>query len=417
MSVQRCFGARNTLGAVAIAVAMGMVHTPVSAQAETGTDGRWLPWYGCWQPTGAVDDSTFLCLLPVEGERGVEMITRSKGETLSSEIVSADGLDRAVSREGCEGRERVEFSDDATRVYFHSDLVCEGGVRRVSEGMMSMLSPVEWMDVQTVDVDGEAVPWTVRYQLATSEASGVEDPTSGRAMAVGAARAAASRPPTLDDVIEASSKLQEQTVQAWVLEAGEPFALDARGLARLADAGVSETVIDGVVAVTFPERFAVGYDEERVEDGYSGRRYGSRYPYGRYYNPLYLDAFYSRSYALGFYSPFGYGRGFGFGNGFGGGFYGGGRGVVVIGRSGSGARDSGGTVVRGRGFTQGRSSGSSSGAARRRARSSSSSQGRSSVGSSRSSGSSGRASSSRGSSGSSGKASTSRKAKRRGGGS
>lgn len=409
MSALRFFWSSRALGVFSAVLTVSLLApSGASAQDAEATDGRWLPWYGCWQPTGASDDSTRLCLLPVEGDRGVEMLTRANEETLSREIVLADGMDRAVSREGCEGRERVQFSSDAARVYFRSDLLCEGGVRRVSEGMMSMLSPFEWMDVQTVDVDGERVPWTVRYQLVTTEAEGFEDPTAGRAMAVGAARAAASRPPSLDDVIEASSHLGPQTVQAWVIEQGEPFDLDARGLARLADAGVPELVIDGVVAVSFPDRFAVGHEEAYVDDGYDRVRYRSRYPYGRYYSPYYLDPFYSSYYGVGYYSPFNAG----FGRGFGGGFFGRST-VVFVDRSGSGrVRDNGGRVVRGRGFTSGRRNGSGSDSARRRSGSASSrSVARS--GSSRSS--SGRASASRGSSRSSGKSSRSRTAKKRGG--
>jgi hypothetical protein len=94
-----------------------------------------------------------------------------------------------------------------------------------------------------------------------------------------------------------------------------------------------------VVAVSYPERFAVEPEPER---------YARTYPaFGRvgYYAPFYGSLF---------YAPFGYRYGFGFGYGYG---YGGryhGPTVIRIDRG-----DTGGRVIKGRGYRRGQKAGAS----------------------------------------------------------
>jgi hypothetical protein len=71
------------------------------------------------------------------------------------------------------------------------------------------------------------------------------------------ARAAAAAPLAIDDVVEASRKVQADVLQAWLVERGEPFTLDAKRLIALADAGVPPGVIDLMVALSYPARFAI----------------------------------------------------------------------------------------------------------------------------------------------------------------
>ena len=76
-------------------------------------------------------------------------------------------------------------------------------------------------------------------------------------MAIQAARIYAARNIWLEDVAEAAERVDAKAVEAWVAERGERFAIDADALVKLADAGVSESIIDVVVAVSYPERFAI----------------------------------------------------------------------------------------------------------------------------------------------------------------
>ena len=345
------------------------VALPAMAQ-DQAYDARWLPWLGCWEPVAGPDDTDapMLCLRP--GDDGVEMLTVAEGEIASQETIRADGMSRRTSREGCDGWQRTSFSDDGYRVYLRAEFVCEGGVERSSAGLMSMVSPYEWLDVRTVDVAGESVPWVLRYQLAALEAvevAGLEGIAAGRTMAQQSARIAASSALTIEDVVDASSHMDAKAVEAWIVERGGQFALDASRLVAMADAGVPESVIDIVVAVSYPQDFVVDRNGEGGADlaeseytttGRYGRAGRARFGYGRYYDP-----FYSPYAGYGYYSPYRYGFGYGLGYGgfgFGYGTYGTYRPtIVVVGRR---HQESGGRprAVRGRGYTGGLGSGASS---------------------------------------------------------
>ena len=374
-------------------VVAGVVVLTVPRTAETqeqGYDARWLPWLGCWEPVagGGDNEAPMLCLRPVdegagaEGS-GVELLTVSGGEIASRETIHADGVNRQTSREGCDGWERTSFSDDGHRVYLGAEFVCKGGVERSSSGLMSMVSPYEWLDVRTVDVAGESVPWVLRYQLADRESvetARLEGIAADRIMAQQSARMAASSALRIDEVVDASAHVDGRAVEAWIAERGDPFTLDADRLISMADAGVPESVIDMVVAVSYPEHFVVdrgpegGVEPAETEYSRTGP-YGrsGRAAYGRYYDPFYYDSFflspfYSPYAGYGYYSPYRYGFGYGLGYGgygFGYGTYGTYRPtIVVVGRRES-ESEGRPRAVRGRGYTRGGTSGSTgSGAAR-----------------------------------------------------
>ncbi len=357
------------------------VAQPAATQ-DVDYDARWLPWFGCWEPMTGTDDrdAPMLCLRSAAGGEGVEMLSVVDGEIVSQQVIHADGMNRQTSREGCEGWERTTFSDIGYRLYLRAEFVCEGGLEQTSAGLMSMLSPYEWMDVRTVDVAGESVPWVLRYQLATPEAveaAGLEGIAADRIMTQQFARVAASSPLTIEDVVDAAAHMSAKAVETWVVERGDQFRVDAVQLISMADAGVPESVIDMVVAVSYPDQFVVN---RRMEDGTelaesermgTGPHYGARrghYGSGLYYDPFFLSPFYSPYAGYGYYSPYGYGFGYGIGYGgygFGYGAYGTYRPtVVVVGRRQHQPQGTSARAVRGRGYTQGDRSSSSGSSAR-----------------------------------------------------
>jgi hypothetical protein len=399
---------------------------PMAAAQEV--DSRWAPWIGCWRavgetvPASAPATAPLLCVVPLAGEAAIEMLTVVDGQVVSRESVFTDAQQHAVSREECEGWETAEFSDDSRRIYVGSELLCGTGGLRTSTGVMSMVSPSEWLDVRTVKVDGQSFPWVLRYRLAPRadfQAAGQGDLIAAQGSDVRMARMTASLPIALSDVIEAVGKVSEETLEVWVVERAEPFALDADRLIEMADAGVPASVIDVVVAVSYPEKFVVNERDPglRREEARGGSR-RSGLGYGRSINPF-TDPFYDPYARYGYYSPYGYGSrygpgyyggygyggigysygGYGFGgynSGFGGygfggynsGFGGYGNRIIVVNRRGSGAGENvtgstRGQVVRGGGYTSAGSGGASTGRSAQP----------------RSSGSSGSAASSRGSSG------------------
>jgi hypothetical protein len=252
------------------------------------------------------------------------MYTIDDGELQTRDVLVADGSRREVSGEGCEGWESVEFSDDGRRVFSRSEFTCaETGVQ-TGTGVMSFVSPTHWVDVRSMNVNGEDVAWVQRYALVPDEraaAEGVEDPTFGVDRAARNARMAASLPIDLEDVEEATRRADAKAVEAWVAETRDGFDLSADELVRLADSGVPGSVIDVVVAVSYPERFQIAdaqasrREASRVGGDLPPRArrpigWGPRMGFSSYWDPFYMG------YGYG-YIPYGansfgyYGCGFG----------------------------------------------------------------------------------------------------------
>jgi len=291
-----------------LAVASLMVlatSTPASAQEM---DGRWLPFLGCWEPTGQGATDGVLCVEPTDD--GVELYTVSGGEVVTSDLLVADGTSRPRSIEGCEGWDSAGFSRDGRRVFTRSEFICGEEIARTATGIMSLVAPTQWIDVRSMDVGGEQVAWVQSYRLVGPERmlqEGVEDSTyftQDMGMALQAARMYASRNIWLEDVVEAAERVDTKAVEAWVAERGERFALDADALIKLADAGVPESIIDVVVAVSYPGTFAIA-GEAGASMGGDRRSFD-----GRPVRPIYGYGIYSRSpfynYGYGPYSYYGY---------------------------------------------------------------------------------------------------------------
>ncbi|MXW65729.1 MAG: hypothetical protein F4Z72_01790 [Gemmatimonadales bacterium] len=391
MTKQRTAGIGSALF---VAAGMMLAAGPLATAAAQEMDERWLAWMGCWQPvrtsTSADAPETLLCFRPSADEAGVEMIAVEDGEIASREVVRADGQPREATLEGCSGSRRAVFASRPGRVFMDMDQVCEGGVDRSSSGMFAMISSDSWIDARVVTVGGEKMTWVTRYRLATqsqAEAVGLGEIAADRSMAVRSLRLAASGRYSVGDIIEAQSHVDPEAVEAWIVEHETPLAVDADRLVQLADAGVSEGVIDMMIARSYPERFAVstgGDGGERPWLGTAGYYdpfyggYGWGYPYyGRF---GYRYGYGYSPFGFGGYSPFGYGYGYGYGYG-----------PTIIRTQ---PANSGGRVISGRGY--------SSGTSRIGTRPTGSSRGTASIGTS-----GGR---------SSGGSSTGRTARRRGGG-
>lgn len=391
-----------------LVVAVLVVAWPQVELSAQETDARWLPWFGCWD--AVAEGAPMLCFMPREGDRGVDLVTVVDGDIVSRETVLADGLDQTVNREGCEGWERAEFSEDGRRVYFRSEFICAGDIASNTTGVMSMVTPREWVDIKSVEVDGETAPFVMRYLMASAasvEAAGLDDVTVGREGSLQAARYRASRPVTIDNVLDVNAHVDIEGLEAWVAEASEKFPINTKSLVQMADAGLPDSVIDLMIAISFPDDFAIDRDPDGPRDGFDENtrfrgpsRYGlaSGY-YGRYYNdPFFVDRYYSPYYGYR-YSRYGYGSIYGYG---GYGVYS--PTVVVVAHhddSHTSSTGGAGRVVRGRGYSSGggsRRATASSGGSSKAPSAASSSSARNKRSPSRSS------------------SSTGRKAKRRGGG-
>ncbi len=344
---------RAALGTLAIAALPALA---VAQEAETRLG--WQPYLGCWaqpahlvevdRPEGEEAEDGVLCF--VASGSDVEMLTIANGQITHREPFPADGQPRTVEQDGCRGTETARFSDDRRRIYTTSEATCEDGAPRRSTGIISMPSLSEWLDVRAMEVDGRATAWSQWYQRTSTDVLddlGIESGQFETPLAVRGASMYAAARIMIDDVIDASMNVHPKAIEAWLAEVGQPFAgLDAEQLVRLADAGVPGEVIDVVVAVSFPERFALNRQDAYAERG------DAIYP-----RTVWLQRDYG-PYGYGYYSPYGYyGSGYG---GYWGGYYGWGGGYytpVVVDVTRTESRG-GGKVVAGRGYRGPRSTAS-----------------------------------------------------------
>lgn len=340
--------------AMRTALYLGLMAVAARGAAAQTQDLRWTPWIGCWQTVEGAEtpvSDDLLCVRPAPG--GVEMIEVIEGQRRSTRTLIADGQPRDVTADGCSGWWSLEFALDGSRLFTRAEQACESSPLSSSTGVIAMVAPREWIDVQATEVDGRVLSWVRRFRPARpglAETAGLSELVVSSGVTRAAARAAAAVP-DVDDIIEASRTVQAEAVRAWVAEVRDPFDLDSRSLLRLADAGVPSSVIDVMIAVSYPDRFALqrdgGIDEIEHRMPQRGIDYRRRtFVVGR--TGWYRDPFY--------YSPFGYRYGYGYsrpyrywyGRSYG--YYDQPRFMIVVPRE---DLERGARVVRGRGYTRG----------------------------------------------------------------
>jgi uncharacterized membrane protein YgcG len=341
--------------------ALLLLAVPVYAQGTA--DPRWSRWAGCWDLVmenareGAPSPDTAgraprtqlrdparpqVCVEP-SPDGGATFTTKVGTQTPIIQTVVADGKDRPITEDGCTGTQRAEWSADGLRLYARAELTCKGdqGTRRVSG--LALLGPDgKWTDVQSVDIAGRESFRVRQYRRASDD--------------LRAAPTLAATALTLDDVKEASAKVSPRALEAALVETRASFTLTSKRLLELQAAGVPASVVDLMVALSYPDRFVIertaSVDRAQapiINDPFLlGWAFG--YPvwsdiYG-FYSPLY------GAFSPYYYSPFAYPylRGYNpyyFGGGY----------AIDVGSGGDGVgvpdRPSGqGRVVDGQGYTR-----------------------------------------------------------------
>ena len=295
-----------------------------------------------------------ICVIPTAGTSAVDIATLVGDSVVLRQHIEVTGSQRQMTRDGCTGWERAQWSQNGQRVYLRSSYSCPGGLTRTSNGVMALSAAGEWLDVQGIIAGTTVGVRVARYRDVSDVASlpsEIAAALRGRERAVSDARIIATAPLVPADVVEASRILDPGVVQTWLAERGEGFALDASRLSELEKAGVAPNVIDVMVALSYPRVFALdrsrvgGPNDTRRTDEVAGSG-RTVYVYG--WDPFYSDYGYSRYGSR-------YGRS-GYGYGYGDWYYGNTPVVIVRPPSGSANDDRHGRVVKGRGYTPGRGS-------------------------------------------------------------
>lgn len=347
-------------------------------------DPRWQAWLGCWQPAEATGRRAreagtphLACVIPTNNPAAVEVVTIENGAVAGRETIQVTGSHLPNDRGGCSGWESADWSPEGSRVYISSEQSCSGGLVRKSSGVLSISGSGDWLDVRGLSSGGNAGVRVLRYRPVDLESVGdglpaeVLDALRNRNDAILTARMDAGRRLNNDDVIEASHRLDASVVEAWLIENRQGFAVDARDLTHLANAGVPGSVTDIMIALSFPRVFAIDRDSRSSEP-----RRPEMMPEG-YREPDIISVWDPFG-----YSPWGYGGYGGYGYGpYGLGGYGWytGRTIVVVGDTPPATGEAAeGQAVKGRGYRKrggSDSSGGSSQSDRPRASSGSSNSG------------------------------------------
>jgi hypothetical protein len=330
--------------AVVLALFGAATGAPAFAgQNDAAVDARWLPWIGCWRPADvrSPDRDVQICVVPA-GASGARMLTLAGEQTVIDETFVADGVAHDAGEAGCRGTRTSEWSDGGARLFSSAELACEGQPARKVSGLSFIAVGGHWVDIQAVSTGARETVRVRRY------ARTAELPPDGSLLAPElAARAArswqevAAAALTVNDVIEMSRKISPNAIEAAIVEMQSTFPLNSRTLLALDDAGVSEGVIDLMVAQTFPRQFQIR------------RRGGSSSVGGTVFGGFpgsgFQDAWMGFDPYYAFYSPFGlsYWRYFDYDYGFG-------SSVIVVqpgGTAGPEPSAGHGRVVNGSGYT------------------------------------------------------------------
>jgi uncharacterized membrane protein YgcG len=234
------------------------------------------------------------------------MTTLVNDKPVLTETIVPDGKARPLEDPGCRGTQHAEWSQLGPRIYARTEVACGDQPMRVVSGFSAVVSGPLWIDIQLVESGGRQSMRVRRYRPATDRRSTTAWPAQGlAAMPLGGKI-------TMPEIKEAATKVAPETLQAIVLELGEGgYDLNARRLIELDDAGVPDSVIDLMVAMSFPKKFVVEHAAPTSGPGgfedYAGL-WGpfAMWPY--YAHPRYYSSYYSPFgyYTWGYYDPYYY---------------------------------------------------------------------------------------------------------------
>jgi hypothetical protein len=272
-------------------LALLIATTAATSAHAQDVDARWKAWLGCWQLTGGAGAE--VCISPSVAN-GVTLTTRVSGESELTQTIVADAAMHPLADGSCMGTQRAEWSADGRRLFSSASVSCKEQPSRRISGLSLMTGSNSWLDVQAIEADGRTSVRVRQYHRPGTVAPsnlGTQEPLF-----------------SIDDVKEAAAKVAPEALEAALSEADSRFALNSQALIALDDANVPDSVIDLMVALSYPEKFQVERrSEPRFASSYSVDPFttgefgfwGLGYPY---YSAYYDYLGYSRYYA----SPFGW---------------------------------------------------------------------------------------------------------------
>jgi hypothetical protein len=260
----------------------GFAAAPAAA-APLQDESAWAPFAGCWQlveERSRNDQVTTRTCITAGSDAGTAVITTElSDQTTTERTLRVDGVEHPLQAGACRGTERAEWSSDRRRLFRTASLSCAGdpATRHVS-GLRFLVNDATMLEIEAAGANVE-----VR-----------------RFFREGGAPQTMPAPFTLADVREASGRVSALVLEAAIVESHSRYALNGRTLLDLDAAGVPDSVIDLMVAVSYPQHFIVdrpGVPPGRISGGGGGG--------GGIYGPGF-GSYSSAEFPFSLWDPYGY---------------------------------------------------------------------------------------------------------------
>jgi hypothetical protein len=267
MAIFHIIGSNLLLFGIAFVFSITLTaETRAFDQPDTGSyenlDTRWLPWIGSWRLVSntvntierALEEEYLLTIGPGDSEESIIMKGYREETLLVEEKIIADGLRHPLSDDKCTGWYLYSWSETGKRLMFNSESNCPGDISRLISGMSIIDSAGDWLDIQLVQ-NGEGKAITIRRYRNVDKDSVTLSMINETQTSI--FRISAGTNFSIGEIIELSSKVEPEVLEAALLEIRKPFPIDSKQLVHLADSGVPSRIVDLMVALSFPDKFTV----------------------------------------------------------------------------------------------------------------------------------------------------------------
>lgn len=217
------------------------------------------------------------CVAPLRGTSGVQQVTVVGGRVTERRHLVADGRPVSFDENGCRGTRTAEWAPSGRRVYIRSNYTCDATLSGASSGLLAFASNGDWLETETIKAGHGSIEHVDHWHDAAIPRglpSEVAATLGTPRLATATARASASEPLAVGDVLDALQHVDSTTVRAWIASSGQRFNLSGDELTTLVRANVPRGVLQAMVAWSpQPGATAPGYDPDAYLRAMSGVTY------------------------------------------------------------------------------------------------------------------------------------------------
>jgi hypothetical protein len=225
-------------------------------------DTRWLPWIGSWRLVSntintvgsALREEYLLTIRPDDKGKFITMESSRDKTVMFEEKIEADGLRHPLNKDGCKGWYSYSWSETGKRLLFNGESSCADDLSQKISGISIIDTVGDWVDIKLLKSGKERAITIRRYRNVEND---FVTPILIIPSKPSVARISAGTNFSLDEIIELSSKVEPEVLEAALVEMGRPFPVNSKLLVRLSDAKVPSQIVDLVVALSFPDEFTV----------------------------------------------------------------------------------------------------------------------------------------------------------------